>query len=349
MECGKTFKEMKNPKVTVLMSVYNGEEYLREAVDSILAQTFKDFKFVIVNDGSTDKTAEILKSYKDVRIKIVNNEKNIGLTKSLNKGLMIAKSRYIARQDADDISMPERLEKELKFLGKNKNVALVGTDYFLINEKDKIIGKINCLIESKDLKEKLLKGNQFGHGSVMFRKECVEKIGIYREEFKYAQDYDFYLRIAEVNDVANISELLYKWRINIKSVSVKKKALQDKYAFFAIELAKERKKFGQDKLQTLKKEEINSLLDGYLISKSGFQNRRNIAQNYCFWSKIFFKGKDYKNAFKLLVKSFANYPLNKETWVLFFRNFFILLFPKPIVNLFRYIKRTIFSHINILG
>lgn len=216
---------MKNPKVTVLTSVYNGEKYLQEAIDSILGQTFKDFEFLIVNDGSTDKTAEILKSYKDVRIKIVNNEKNIGLTKSLNKGLKLARGKYIARQDADDISLSTRFEEELKFFDKNSNVALVGTDYFLINEKDEIIHRVNCFTENSKLKEKLLEGNQFGHGSIMFKKECIDKVGAYREEFEFAQDFDFYLRIVEAYDIANIPEPLYKWRININSVSVDRKSV----------------------------------------------------------------------------------------------------------------------------
>jgi len=332
---------MKNPKVTVLMSVYNGERYLQKAIDSILGQTFNDFEFLIVNDGSTDKTVEILENYNDPRIKIINNEKNIGLTKSLNKGLKLARGEYIARQDADDISMPERLEKELEFLGKNKNVALVGTDYFLINEKDKIIDKINCLTESKDLKEKLLKGNQFGHGSVMFRRECIDKVGVYREEFKFAQDFDFLLRISEVYDVANISEPLYKWRINIKSVSVKKKMFQDKYASLAIELAKERRQSGKDKLQSLNKKEIDKLLDE-LISDTRIQDKRKIAEGYCFWSRVLFDGKDYKGAFKLLFKSFVRYPLNEETWILAFKDLAILLFPKSVINVLRYIKRSIF-------
>ena len=333
---------MKNPKITVLMSVYNGEKYLNEAIDSILAQTFKDFEFLIIDDGSTDKTGEILESYSDQRIKIIDNEKNIGLTKSLNIGLKIAKGEFIARQDADDVSMPERLEKEVEFLEQNRNVGLVGTDYLFINEKGKVVYIVKCLNGSRELKEKLLEGNQLGHGSVMLRRECIDEVGTYREEFKFAQDFDFTLRIAEAYDVANIPKSLYKWRINIDSVSVKKKTLQDKYALLAIELAKERKKFGKDKLQTLKKEEINSLLNDYLITESGFQSKRNISQNYCFWSKIFYKGRDYKSAFKLIVKSLANHPLNKETWVLFFSNFLILLFPKPIINLMRYIKRNIF-------
>ena len=332
---------MKNPKVTVLMSVYNGEKYLQEAIDSILGQTFKDFEFLIINDGSTDKTGEILKSYNDPRIKIINNEKNIGLTKSLNIGLRIAKGEYIARQDADDISMPERLEKEVEFLEQNRNIGVVGTDYLIINEKGKIVHIVKCLNCSRELKEKLLEGNQFGHGSVMLRKECIDKVGIYREEFKFAQDYDFCLRIAEVYDVANISEPLYKWRIDSKSISVAKKALQDKYALLAIELAKERKKIGKDKFQSLNKEEIDKYLDE-LISDVRIQDKRKIAEGYCFWSRILFGGKDYKGAFKLLFKSFISYPLNKETWVLAFKDLAILLFPKPIMNILRYIKRTIF-------
>ena len=333
---------MKNPKVTVLMSVYNGEKYLNEAIDSILGQTFKDFEFSIINDGSTDRTAKVLKSYQDPRIKIINNEKNIGLTKSLNKGLKMAKGNYIARQDADDISMPERLKKEVEFLEQNRNVGLVGTDYFMINEKGEAVHIVKCLNGSRELKTKLLEGNQFGHGSVILRRECIDKVGTYREEFKFAQDYDFYLRIAEVYDVANISEPLYKWRINIGSVSVKKKVLQDKYALLAIELAKERRQLGKDKLQSLKREEVNNFMDNYLISKYEFQNKKEIAQNYCFWSRVLFDGKDYKGAFKLIFKSFISYPLNKETWILAFKDLAILLFPKPIMNILRYIKRTIF-------
>ena len=130
---------MKNPKVTVLMSVYNGEKYLQEAIDSILEQTFKDFEFLIINDGSTDKTGEILESYHDLRIKIINNEKNIGLTKSLNKGLKLARGEYIARQDADDISMPERLEKEVEFLETHQDYAVVGAFAKIINKNSEIL------------------------------------------------------------------------------------------------------------------------------------------------------------------------------------------------------------------
>ena len=130
---------MKKPKVTVLMSVYNGERYLHESIESILNQTFKDFGFLIINDGSTDNTPKILKSYKDQRIKIISNKNNLGLTKSLNKGIKLAKGEYIARQDVDDVSLSERLEKQVKFLNSYPSYAAVGTFTKIINEDSKVI------------------------------------------------------------------------------------------------------------------------------------------------------------------------------------------------------------------
>ncbi len=326
---------MKNPKVTVLMSVYNGEKYLREAIDSILNQTFKDFEFLIVNDGSTDRTAEILRSYHDHRIKIINNEKNMGLTGSLNKGLKIARGEYIARMDADDISLPQRLEKEVAFLDQNKKVGLVGTYYLMINENGKVLHTVKCLTQDEKLREKLLEGNQFGHGSVMLRAECIKKVGLYRE---LAEDFDLWLRISEVYDIANIPEPLYKWRLNSKSVSVSRKEQQDKYVLLATELAKERRQSGKDRLQTLSKQEIDSFLDD-LIPKHVSQSRKEIAQSCYFWGAILLGGKDYRGALKLLSKSFTNNPLCKSTWVRILEALVLLLFPKPVIAALRFVKR----------
>lgn len=337
--------DMKSPKVSVLMSVYSGEKYLREAIDSILNQTFTDFEFLIINDGSTDRTAEILQSYDDPRIKIINNEKNMGLTKSLNKGLRMASGKYIARMDADDVSLSQRLEKEVNFLNQKKNIGLVGTYYLLINEKGSVLYAVKLLTDERELKEKLLIGNQFGHGSVMFRRECIEKVGLYREEFKSSQDYDLWLRISEVYGVANIPEPLYKWRFTVKSISVAKKAQQDKYALFAIELAKERRQFGKDRLQTLEREEIDKLLDDSLL-KAKARNRKEKAQSYYFWGTILLGGKDYRDALKLLLKSFISNPLHKGTWVLILEDLVLLLFPKPVVNVLRFIKQSLIHERN---
>src|SRR5659263_168424 len=107
--------DLKAPKVTVLMAVYNGERYLREAIESILGQSFADFEFFIVNDGCTDSSRDIILSYRDPRIRLIDNQENIGLTKSLNIGLSLASGEYVARQDADDISYPTRIEKQIEY------------------------------------------------------------------------------------------------------------------------------------------------------------------------------------------------------------------------------------------
>ena len=120
---------MNEPMVTVLMAVYNGEKFLKEAMESILTQTFTDFEFLIINDGSTDNSVKIIEEFNDPRIRLIHNEKNLKLIASLNKGISLAKGKYIARMDCDDISMPYRLEKEVDFLENSLEYGLVGTCY----------------------------------------------------------------------------------------------------------------------------------------------------------------------------------------------------------------------------
>jgi len=213
------------------MSVYNGEKYLREAIDSILNQTFGDFEFIIVNDGSTDKTEDILDEYakKDSRIRIIKNEKNIGLTKSLNKVIRVAKGKYIARMDADDISLPERLRKQIDFLEKNSEIGLLGTGYYEIND-NKIIGEKYFLTTDEKLRKILIKYNPFFHASVMVRKSIIQEVGIYEEHLARAQDYGLWFRIAAKTKIANLSELLMKRRYNFENISIKNENEQLEWA-----------------------------------------------------------------------------------------------------------------------
>ncbi|MDJ0799829.1 MAG: glycosyltransferase [Calothrix sp. MO_167.B12] len=208
------------PKVTVLTAVYNGESYLREAIDSILAQTFPDFEFLIINDGSTDSTQEIIQFYDDPRIRLINNEYNLGLTRSLNKGLELAKGEFIARQDADDISEPERLAKQVAFLETHPEVALVGTWYKDIDPQGNLIGECNLPCDCTQIRWDILFYCPFVHSAVMFRKHTIaEQIGFYDEAFSYAQDYDLWWRISRRLQVANINEYLMKLRINPSSMT----------------------------------------------------------------------------------------------------------------------------------
>jgi len=208
----------KNPRVSVLMPVYNGERYLREAIDSILNQTFTDFEFIIINDGSTDNSLEIIQSYDDSRIRIVNNETNIGLTKSLNKAIKRARGKYIARQDADDISLPHRFLEQLSYLERRPEIALLGTSVYHIDEQGKVLGRVIVPIKPGN---KLLKENQFNHGSTIFNKNVVVRLGGYNSILRYSQDYELWLRIAKHHEVGNLPQPLYKLRFHGETISFK--------------------------------------------------------------------------------------------------------------------------------
>ncbi len=206
------------PKVTVLMPVYNGEKYLRKAIESILNQTFKDFEFLIINDGSTDRTKEIILSYRDQRIVYLENEENIGLTKSLNKGLKIAKGEYIARMDGDDVSLPERLEKQVEFLDRNSDYVLVGSDCTVLDESGKKIRTDLSILSNSTLKAALALKNCFKHGSVMFRKDTFFSAEGYDENFYCTQDYDLWTRMVKKGSVCNLPEVLFYRREHSKSI-----------------------------------------------------------------------------------------------------------------------------------
>ena len=258
---------MKSPRITVLMSVYNDEKYLKKSMDTILNQTFTDFEFVIINDGSTDTTLEVLKKYTDPRVKIISNTQQIGLSKSLNKGLQVAKGEYIARQDSNDISSPKRLEKQVAYLEARTEYGLVGTWTYKIDAENNIIDKEMFFTEHDDIVMTLLTENHFVHSSIMFRKDCIDKLGGYNEELKYAQDYDLWLRISEYYKVANISEFLQYWRYEKHGISVDKREEQKRYALlirdkFLQRVAK--KKEWQPIIEKSYERTYNSMLKKYL-------------------------------------------------------------------------------------
>lgn len=291
-----------DPKVSVIMSVYNGERFLHEAVGSILNQTFSDLEFIIINDGSTDSTRMILESYTDPRMRIFN-QKNIGLTRSLNKGLKKAKGKYIARQDADDVSDRKRLEYQVDFMENHPDVGLVGTFGTIINEDGRFL-KSWKLPEGHDrINEMLLSGNCFLHGSVLFRRECLVTVGHYREEFEYAQDYDYWLRIAEKYKVENIDKELYRYRLNTDAISREKITEQLNYHLLIIQLARERRKTGNDSLGEIDIKNIRmELTDRFQMTTS--QINEFLAKAYlnnAFW--LLFT-KDYIKALNFLLKSF---------------------------------------------
>ena len=210
---------MNEPMVTVLMSVYNGEKFLKEAMDSILTQTFTDFEFLIINDGSTDNSVKIIESYNDSRIRLINNEKNLKLIASLNKGISLARGKYIARMDCDDISSPTRLEKEVNFLEDSLEYGLVGTFYTVIDGAGK--EQYNKSYPSNnDLIKLFLSLNcPLAHGSIMGRTELFRQNLYGSEEYSAVEDYELWTRMAKVTKIHNIPEYLFKYRIYGESFS----------------------------------------------------------------------------------------------------------------------------------
>jgi glycosyltransferase involved in cell wall biosynthesis len=214
---------MDNIKVTVLMPVYNSEKYIWQAIHSVINQTFSAFELLIVNDGSTDKTADIIRSFHDRRIVVVN-QPNSGVAKALNKGLMHAKGEYIARFDADDICFPDRLAEQVKFLDQHPQHLVVGTDAEYILENGDHLLNFSCLGHTNDkIRQRLYFYCPFIHSGVMYRKEAVIDAGGYSIHAHSFEDYLLWIRLAKVGQLANIPMPLIKVRYNPASVTIDEK------------------------------------------------------------------------------------------------------------------------------
>ena len=192
-------------RLTVLMPVYNGERFLRQAIESVLDQTYTDFEFLIINDGSTDHSREIIISYSDPRIRLVDQEQNVGLTPTLNRGLRMARTELIARQDADDISYPGRLEGQVSYMRSHPDVVLLGTQGTMIDHTGEILIPFDRSQDQVSIRWGLLFGNPFIHTSVMFRKNIIwDELGGYDESLSFCEDYDLWSRAVSAYPVANL-------------------------------------------------------------------------------------------------------------------------------------------------
>ena len=202
----------KLPIITVLMPVYNGATYLNDAIDSILNQTFSDFQFLIIDDGSTDDSVKIIKSYDDYRIRVVKNKNNLGQSATLNKGLELARGKYIARMDQDDISMPERLKKQFEFMENKSDIDVCGSWIQLMGKYD---GIVELETDSERIKINLLTNQNLAHPAVMIRKSTLVKYELsYNPTFTIGNDYDLWVRMFDYCSFANLPEPLLKFRMH---------------------------------------------------------------------------------------------------------------------------------------
>ncbi len=195
------------------MPVYNGEKYLKEAIQSVLDQTFKDFEFIIIDDGSTDESVKIAESFHDQRISLIRLSHG-GIVKALNAGMKAAQGVYIIRADADDISLPERFKILLDYMENNKDVSICGSWADSINKKGEVVGGMEYPpVENKGIKKYLLLHNPFIHPSVIFRKKTISELGGYKN-FKHNEDYELWTRVLQKNIGHNIPQKLIRYRVH---------------------------------------------------------------------------------------------------------------------------------------
>jgi glycosyltransferase involved in cell wall biosynthesis len=211
------------PKISVLMPVYNGGKYIREAIDSVLNQTFVDFELIVVNDGSTDDTQDQLNTYHDSRIRVFN-QKNGGVSAALNTGLKHANARYIARFDADDVCYPNRLEKQYQFMEEHPDFVLIGSDADYMSEQGEFLFKyINIGHSNEEIQARIKDYCPFVHSSVFYRRDIIIECGSYEVNAHTFEDYFLWLKVVTKGKTLNFQEPLIKVRFNAASVTVDEK------------------------------------------------------------------------------------------------------------------------------
>lgn len=225
------------------MSVYNGGRYLRPCLDSLVGQTLRDVEFILIDDGSKDDSANVLREYadRDPRIKLTIRA-NKGLTKTLNECFAQAKGEFLARMDCDDVCYPDRFEQQVKFLREHPDVVCAGGYFDLIDEEGRKLTRLQPPTDDAEIQQQVLKGHgTICHPSAMIRASALKQIGGYCEDFKTAQDIDLWLRIGEVGKLANLPRPVLKFRLHESSVSESKRHEQRQSAKMACERAWQRR------------------------------------------------------------------------------------------------------------
>lgn len=210
----------KKPTVSVILPAYNAERYIEESIQSVIRQDFKDYELIIINDGSTDHTQDIIDHYKAVDERIVSiNQVNQGLVATLNTGLSMARGEYIARIDGDDPWMSCKLSRQLQEFKHDASLVLIGGGFEVIDEDGYYIETIFPPTENDDLHRALMLRNVFGHAGIMMRKSAAVQAGGYRADVGPTEDYDLWIRLAKLGTIKNLAFPVYRYRINSAGIS----------------------------------------------------------------------------------------------------------------------------------
>jgi hypothetical protein len=295
--------------VSVVMGVYNTARYLRTAIDSVLAQQGVGFEFIIVDDGSTDESPRIIAeaSARDARVRVITQE-NVGLTQALIRGCAAARGRYIARQDGDDFSMPERLRLQSEMLDADPSLVFVSCWAEVIGPEDEPLMIHRRPGTAQAATELLVRGRSGppGHGSVMFRRDAYERIGGYRPLFYYAQDSDLWLRLATVGQLNYVQRILYCYRISAESMSGQLHAAKLPYARLIDDLHSARQR----------KESEQPILDRFIPpEKTGARQPSSEDATHYFIARCLVNRRD-RRALGYLRRCLRSNPLNFRGWLL---------------------------------
>jgi glycosyltransferase involved in cell wall biosynthesis len=219
--------ENRNPKLSVVLPAFNAEKTIGRAIESVLQQKYYDFELIVIDDGSTDETGRRIEAFRDARIRVHRFEKNKGLIAGLNKGLELARGHYIARQDADDQSVPQRFARQVVALDKNLNLGVVGSCMRLRNSENRLCGVYSYPSKPALAKWQVLFKTPVAHSTVMLRRSVIERVGGYDQSYKFAEDYELWTRISEVSSILSLKEKLVYYNIGNGGVSEKNRVAQD--------------------------------------------------------------------------------------------------------------------------
>ncbi len=305
---------MITPKVSVIMSVYNGADHLVKSVESILVQDGVDYEFIIVNDGSTDESGEIIESFAryDNRIHVIEQE-NTGLTKALIRGCKEARGKYIARQDVDDISMTGRLKALENILDSNKDMVVAFSWINCVTTDGEIVRRIKILDDIKESTRKL-REEMTGipaHGSAMFRKDVYNQVGGYNKEFYYAQDCDLWLRMAWEGKIGCVKEYLYNLCLSPESISSSRREIQGQFTRLARECYIARK---LNKPESVILERVSALRKHAIRNKANSATLRDTATAYHLIASGLEEQNNYQKAAEYYLQAIKSYPFCFRAW-----------------------------------
>jgi glycosyltransferase involved in cell wall biosynthesis len=333
-------KDEQPPLVSIVLPVYNGEKYLADTLDSVFAQTYQNWELVIINDGSTDGTENLILIHQDKRIKYLPNDGNKGIIFSLNRGILESNGQYIARLDADDISLPERIEKQVEFLSANPEFAMCGSYFQTIDSKGKLLKNVEFPANNRDAQSFLLLHNCFCHSAIMMRTNIAKDLK-YDENFQVCEDYDLWYRIARTGKILNLPVFMTLYRVHENNMSTRKSEIM-----FA-HVNKINKRILDDLGIEYSKSELEAHSNALSYNASFFGDPASIRilENWMLKLYSYLKKNGHYNAFlcyKILIEKWIVVTYNTRNFKKMFFNKLMAVYPTVYLNnLVRKIKKNI--------